>query len=122
MRWRLITAGLACLMGVPGLAPSAFAHAFLERATPAVGAEVSAAPKDLAITYTEPVEPAFCHIAVTNGSGAPVTSGTPAARDGGRTLVVPLQSLPPGTYQVEWHVVSVDTHKTEGHFSFTVKP
>ncbi len=100
----------------------AFAHAFLEHANPAVGSEVAGAPKELDLRYTEPVEALFCHVAVTDASGASVTAGVPVAQDGNRTLVVPLKSLPPGTYQVEWHVVSVDTHKTEGHFMFTVKP
>ena len=100
----------------------AFAHAFLDRASPAVGSEVSSSPPDISLSYTEPVEALFCHVAVTNASGASVTDGTPVARDGNRTLAVPLKPLPPGAYQVEWHVVSVDTHKTEGHFMFTVKP
>ena len=110
-------AALVFLTGTP-----AFAHAFLEHAIPAVGSEVASAPKELDLSYTEPVEALFCHVAVTNASGASVTDGAPAARDGNRTLAVKLKPLPPGTYQVEWHVVSVDTHKTEGHFMFTVKP
>lgn len=104
-------------MGTP-----AFAHAFLEHASPAVGSEVTGAPSALALTYTEPVEPLFCHIDVTDAAGASVTGGKPDTRDDGRTLVVPLKPLSPGTYHVEWHVVSIDTHKTEGHFMFTVKP
>jgi hypothetical protein len=112
-----VLAGLVFLTGTP-----AFAHAFLEHATPAVGSEVAGAPKELDLHYTEPVEALFCQVAVTDASGASVASGTPVAQDGNRTLAVPLKPLPPGTYHVEWHVVSVDTHKTEGHFMFTVKP
>jgi methionine-rich copper-binding protein CopC len=33
---------------------------------------------------------------------------------------VGLKSLPQGTYHVCWHVLSVDTHKTEGSFTFRV--
>jgi copper resistance protein C len=33
---------------------------------------------------------------------------------------VTLPKLPPGTYTVNWHVTSVDTHKTEGNYTFTV--
>ncbi len=37
-------------------------------------------------------------------------------------LTVPLeQTLTPGTYQVDWHVVSVDGHKTKGSYHFSVK-
>ena len=35
-------------------------------------------------------------------------------------LQVGLKALPPGTYKVSWHVVSVDTHPTEGSFTFQV--
>jgi copper resistance protein C len=33
---------------------------------------------------------------------------------------VGLKSLSPGTYRVRWHALSVDTHKTEGSFTFRV--
>jgi methionine-rich copper-binding protein CopC len=100
----------------------AFAHAFLDRASPAVGSEVSGSPPALNLTYTEPVEPLFSTIFVTNSSGVRVEDGKPAPVGDGRVLSVKLKTLPPGVYKVEWHVTSVDTHKTEGHFTFTVKP
>jgi len=31
-----------------------------------------------------------------------------------------LPQLKPGRYRVRWHVVSVDTHRTEGSFEFSV--
>ncbi len=37
-------------------------------------------------------------------------------------LRVPLKSLSPGTYKVLWRVLSVDTHRSEGNFSFRVAP
>jgi len=38
-----------------------------------------------------------------------------------RTLLrVPLKPLAPGTYRVKWRVLSVDTHVTEGDFTFRV--
>jgi copper resistance protein C len=100
----------------------AFAHAFLDRASPAVGSEVSGSPPTLNLTYTEPVEPLFSTVYITNASGTRVDDGKPTPLDDGRVLSVKLKPLPPGIYSVEWHVTSVDTHKTEGHFTFTVKP
>jgi len=117
MKTVIILAAAVCLMG-----QAAFAHAFLDRASPAVGSEVSGSPPALNLTYTEPVEPLFSTVHVTDASGARVDDGKPATQDDGRVLVVPLKKLPPGVYSVEWHVTSVDTHKTEGHFTFTVKP
>ncbi len=115
MRYLLIIA--ACLIG-----PSAWAHAFLDRASPPVGSEVSAAPPSLTLSYTEAVEPLFSTVQVTDSSGAVVSDGKPTSQGGGRVLVVKLKPLPAGVYTVTWHVTSVDTHKTEGHFTFTVKP
>jgi methionine-rich copper-binding protein CopC len=107
----------ACMTG-----PAAWAHAFLDRASPAVGSEVSGSPPSVALTYTEPVEPLFSTIQVTDAGGVRVEDGKPVPQEDGRILVIKLKALPPGVYTVAWHVTSVDTHKTEGHFSFTVRP
>ncbi len=104
------------------IAPASFAHAFLDKASPAVGAEVSGSPPALDLTYTEPVEPLFSTVTVSGAAGVHFEQGKPVAKDGGRVLSVGLKPLTPGVYTVEWHVTSVDTHKTEGHFTFTVKP
>jgi methionine-rich copper-binding protein CopC len=37
-------------------------------------------------------------------------------------LRVSLETLAPGQYRVEWRVVSVDTHVTQGDFAFRVVP
>jgi hypothetical protein len=101
---------------------TAWAHAFLARSDPAVGATV-AAPKQVSIWYTEEVEPAFSRIEVTNGAGQRVDEGGTHIDPANRELLhVALKPLPPGTYKVTWHVVSVDTHHTQGDFTFTVAP
>ena len=114
---RFFLATAACLIG-----PTAFAHAFLDRAYPPVGSEVSGSPPSLSLTYTEPVEPLFSTVQVTDATGATMEAGKPTPQDDGRILVVKLKPLPPGVYAVTWHDTSVDTHKTDGHFTFTVKP
>jgi hypothetical protein len=102
-------------------ASPAFAHAFLERASPPVGSEVGASPPELSLTFTEGVEPLFSTIEVRNPTGVPVTTSKPqGASDTKRRLAIELPKLPHGTYTVIWHVTSVDTHKTEGKYQFTV--
>ena len=103
-----------------GLSP-AFANAFLQRAAPPVGATVHA-PHELRLSFTEKIEPLFSKVTVQTASGAPVQTGAPHSADGGQQLVLVLPVLPAGTYTVTWHVTSVDTHKTEGSFHFTVVP
>jgi methionine-rich copper-binding protein CopC len=110
--------GLAMLLAQ---ASPVFAHAFLERASPPVGSELAAAPPELSITFTEGVEPLFSTIEVHGANGAAVSTGAPhVVPDNNRRLAVELPKLPPGTYTVNWHVTSVDTHKTEGNYQFTI--
>ena len=101
---------------------TAAAHAFLSAAAPPVGGSVSA-PREIRITFTEPIEPAFSAIELTDGAGRAVNTGRAAVDPGNPTqLVLPLPALPPGRYKVSWHVVSVDTHRTEGQYGFEVRP
>lgn len=107
------------LLAVP---PRAWAHAFLAKASPPVGSQMPAAPPELTLRFTEGVEPLFCTIELLGPSGAVVSVPAPKAADDGQMLVVALPKLPPGTYTVVWHVTSVDTHKTEGRYQFTIGP
>jgi copper resistance protein C len=101
----------------------ASAHAFLETADPAVGATVKAGPAAVTITFTEALEPHFSSISVQDGSGQRVDLGDahPVAGDATR-FAVGLKPLKPGSYKVLWRATSVDTHKTNGSYSFTVAP
>ncbi len=96
----------------------ALAHAFLDHASPLVGSTVAAAPLEVALTFTQNLEAAFSSVQVTDPKGARVDQGKPQIS--GNTMRVGLKASGPGRYQVHWHVLSVDTHKTEGNFSFTV--
>ncbi|HTZ71018.1 MAG TPA: copper resistance CopC family protein [Acetobacteraceae bacterium] len=98
---------------------SASAHAFLDSSVPPVGGTVATSPPEVSISFTQDVEPDFSTIAVQDSAGAPVTSGKLHAT-AADTLAVPVKKLGAGTYRVTWHATSVDTHKTEGSFTFTV--
>lgn len=114
-------AGAALLLGA--LSSPAFAHAFLKKADPAVGATLLKAPPRLVLHYTEGVEPAFSSVEVLDAHGKRVDAGDLHTAPGdATTLIEGLKPLGAGTYTVEWHATSVDTHKTEGKFSFSVSP
>ena len=108
---------MALLLG----AGVAWGHAFLERAQPRVGSTVKAAPSQVRVWFTEPLEPAFSTLEVVNQAGERVDRG-PAGVDAASPTIlqVPLKPLAPGTYRVRWRVLSVDTHVTEGDFTFRV--
>ena len=94
------------------------AHAFLDRAEPRVGNTVATAPREVTLWFTQKLEPAFSTITVTNAAGQRVDTGK--ARVSGSQMTVSLRSGGPGTYHVTWRVLSVDTHTTDGNFSFQV--
>lgn len=100
------------------LPKAASAHAHLDHAVPAVGSTVTTAPQDVTLTFTQNLEAAFSTVEVTDASGARVDQGE--AKINANTMQIGLKSLTPGTYTVHWHAVSVDTHQTQGDFSFSV--
>jgi methionine-rich copper-binding protein CopC len=99
------------------------AHASLDRASPAVGSTVVAAPTEVVLRFTESLEPAFSSIEVRNAAGAAMQAGRSSIDPKQRTQMrVPLKALPPGTDKVIWRVLTVDTHRMQGDFSFRVGP
>lgn len=114
---KLIPAAAILLAVMPST--GAQAHAFLDHAEPRVGSTVPAAPREVALFYTQNLEPAFSSVEVSDANGARVDLGKPTIS--ASTMRVGLKPLPPGTYRVRWQVLSVDTHTTQGSFTFHVK-
>jgi len=119
---RAAAAAALALLGAGAVPTTACAHAFLERAEPRVGGSVRGAPAEVRLWFTERVEPAYSRVEVLDGQGRPVGSAT-ARVDAGdpKLLRAPLGALAPGRYRVKWRVLSVDSHVTEGDFSFRVE-
>jgi methionine-rich copper-binding protein CopC len=105
------------------LSPPAAAHAFLDRAVPAVGSVVHLPPTEVRLWFTQKLEPAFSSVRVLDRDGNRVDRGDARVDAAEATLL--RQSLPalaPGAYRVIWRVLSVDSHVTEGDFTFEVAP
>jgi methionine-rich copper-binding protein CopC len=101
----------------------AWAHPVLEATDPRQGATVSS-PKEIRLTFTEALVAKFSGLIVKDQSGHPIETASPSVDPNQKgQLIVPItKSLPPGAYDVDWHAVSVDTHRVTGHFSFNVAP
>lgn len=114
---------IAGLIGLTLLPAAALAHAHLDHAQPAANAKVPQAPSEVSLWFTEAIEPKFSSIVVNDAKGIAVQNGK-AEGDAGNTAVlkVKLKALKPGAYKVMWKVLSVDTHRTQGSFTFTVAP
>ncbi len=118
---KIIAAVLTANLALIAAAPAAQAHAFLDHASPAVGSAVPAPPAAVTLWFTQDLEPAFSNVTVTDQAGQRVDLGNVQIPQGAPAqLQVGLRPLPPGTYTVSWHVVSVDTHPTQGTFTFQV--
>jgi methionine-rich copper-binding protein CopC len=96
----------------------ATAHAFLDHAEPRVGNTVATAPHQVTLWFTQKLEAAFSTVTVTNAAGERVDTGK--ARVSGNQMSISLRPGGAGTYHVTWHVLSVDTHTTDGNFTFQV--
>ena len=76
------------------------------------------APRRAFPVFTQKLEPAFSTVEVRDANGTRVDQGK--ARSAPTRCVSGSSRLPPGTYKVHWHALSVDTHTTEGTFTFQV--
>ena len=110
---------LACAVAM--VPATGHAHAYLDHASPRVGSVVSTSPSEVRLSFTQALEPRFTAAQLRSSSGAVVATGgvDPA---NAKEIVIRVRALAPGRYKVQWKVLSVDTHRTEGSFGFEVKP
>ncbi|EBD0850706.1 CopC domain-containing protein YobA [Salmonella enterica] len=83
----------------------------------------AASPQALTLNFSEGIEPGFSGATIT-GPQQELIKTRPAKRNeqDKTQLIIPLeQPLKSGAYTVDWHVVSVDGHKTKGKYTFSVK-
>lgn len=124
VRFHHLRQGLAAVV-LAGLCTSGavHAHGFLGTSVPPADGTVRTAPDEVVITFTEPLEAALSGVTVTDADGQRVDLDDAAVdADAPEVLRVGLGPLEPGLYSVHWSVTSVDTHRTEGTFDFTVQP
>ena len=121
MRRGLLLALVAAVaLAVP---PAAWAHAALLHTEPVASRVVNTPPAEVRLTYSEPIEPRFAIVSVTDAAGRSVTAGLPQRAPGEpQTLVTPLKRVPEGWYLVFWRVISADGHPVRGAFTFAVGP
>ena len=110
---------IAFVCAIALASPAALAHAALHHASPEAGSTVSESPHEVTLTFTDTLGAAFSSADVTDSSGARVDEGK--SQVNGNTIRIGLKTLSPGSYRVHWRALSVDTHRTEGSFTFSVR-
>ena len=104
-------------------ASTAGAHAVLDYSVPASRSTVRASPKELTLKFTQRLEPSFSSVHVFDAKGHQVDRGDSRIDAADPTsLHVALPPLSAGRYRVSWRVLSIDTHVSQGDFTFDVVP
>lgn len=110
------------LLVVSLLATTVEAHPTLKSSLPPAESK-AAAPKEIRLSFSEGVIVKFSSVELKDQAGKKITTGklTTDPKDQ-KQLIVPVQDpMPAGTYTVTWNVVSVDTHRVNGTYSFKVE-
>lgn len=108
----------ALILALAGFAPAAaWGHAVLMETVPADGAALDSAPRQLRLTFNEPVRPVFVRLIDSHGHRL---LGPDAVRVRNTSITATLPPLPAGAYIVSWRAVSVDGHPVGGAFTFRV--
>jgi copper transport protein len=112
----------AALVAFPA---AAAAHAVLESSDPAAGAELSASPARVVLTFGEQPDPKLSLIRLVDSAGALVPGVSPVESVPGNALQLQVtlsRSLAKGVYSVNWLGVSAtDGHVDGGAFAFGVR-
>jgi copper transport protein len=104
------------------LAGTVSAHANLERSTPAAGALLDTAPKDLVLEFSEELDTDFSRVQLYNSKNQVINPGPGVIDPSAPTVMrLVLGELPKDSYTALWRVrSSVDGHVTEGSVPFGV--
>jgi methionine-rich copper-binding protein CopC len=115
---RLVVAACVLALG----AATASAHGVLDRTDPRAGGSVKTTPSQVRLWFTGALEPAYSRVQVLDAGGHRADLGDGGVDEANRALLrVSVPPLAPGAYRVVWRVLSVDSHVTEGQFSFRVE-
>ncbi len=99
----------------------ASAHAELIRSSPFNGQLLESSPAEILLEFTEAVDPIVPGIRLVDGQGREMDIADVDQDRGGSTMrALVTDELADGTYVVAWQVVSADSHRIRGAFTFSV--
>jgi methionine-rich copper-binding protein CopC len=117
---KMYISGALLIAALTGNTIVAAAHSLPESETPSAGQTLASPPSEVAINFDAPIEKLFAKLEVTGADGKNEAAGAQQVSDDGRRLSVKVGALKPGDYTVKWAVVGIDTHHTEGSYTFSI--
>jgi copper resistance protein C len=113
---------MLALLAASLISGSANAHPTLKFANPPAEGATASAPTEIRLNFSEGVISKFSSVELNDQAGKTIATGRLATNPKDqKELVVPLEApLQAGTYTVKWTVVSVDTHRVNGTYTFKV--
>lgn len=98
------------------------AHPTLKSASPAADVTSTSSPAEITLEFSEGVIARFSGLELKDEFGKTIATGVVMAdpEDRKRLIIPILAPLNPGRYAVNWHVVSADTHRIQGQYSFRI--
>ena len=119
----LPVAAVALLLAVLAGPQLTFAHAELDGAEPAPASAMAQAPRQLRLTFSEPLDGSFSRVQILNSRSERVDRGdSRVSPDDAQVLTVSLvDRLPDGVYTVAWRSLSTfDGHPANGSYPLTI--
>jgi methionine-rich copper-binding protein CopC len=89
---------------------------------PPVGATVNESPDKVQIWFNALLEPIFSRIEIKDAGGDNLDIESRVNPDDQHILEAELPELEQGEYHVYWRAVARDGHRTQGDYTFRVKP
>src|SRR6056297_1660519 len=120
-RWAVTIATIVVLVGVLAGAGTVSAHAELLSSFPGNQELLEVAPTEIALQFTESVDPIEPAIRLVDADGDDVELGAIDQAGGADRMRASVPAtLGDGTYVVAWQAVSADSHRVRGSFTFSV--
>ena len=94
----------------------------LLESAPAAGTTLPSSPDTLMLRFNNRIEKPLSRVRLVDGTGARRQLTLAADTGSADRLVAAIPPLPPGTWRVEWQVLSTDGHVVAGRFEFKIAP
>ena len=112
-----VTMGLLAYGAAPG---TGVRHARLVSSEPAADSVMPAGLTWFRLVFSEPITSDLSGASLVASDGRTTALATAGDPRDAHALVAPVPLLDPGTYRMDWRIVSADGHPVKGSFSFRV--